>query len=82
MIARNVFLAVADSFGDLYCVTFADNTERHVRQFREHSAWWKRWAQSAEGRERLRAAGRYPCAPFRTIVEPYADGERPPSLGT
>lgn len=82
MIARNVFLAVADSFGDLYCVTFADNNPEQIAAFRRHAQWWRGYAQSAEGRERLRAAGRYPCAPFRTIVEPYADGERPPSLGT
>ena len=77
---RNVLLAVVDATGDLFCVTFADNTDRHVRQFRAHAAWWRRWVRSHEGRERMAKAGRYPCAPFRVVIEPYHDGERPPSL--
>ena len=78
---RNVLLAIAHATGDLFCVTFADNTERHVAEFRRHAAWWKGWVGTRDGRERMRRAGKYPCAPFRTVVEPYDDGERPPSLG-
>ena len=73
--------AIADACGDLYCVTFADHTDENVARFQHHAAWWKRYAQSHEGRTALRKRGKYPAAPFRTIVEPYSDGERPPSLG-
>lgn len=80
MSGGGVLLAVADACGDLFCVTFADDTPEHVESFRRHARWWIRYAQSPDGRAALAKRGKYPAAPFRTIVEPYASGERPPSL--
>lgn len=80
MSGGGVLLAVADACGDLFCVTFADHTPEHVQSFRAHARWWIRYAQSTDGRAALRRRRKYPAAPFRVIVEPYAEGECPPSL--
>lgn len=79
---RNVLLAVADATGDLFCVTFADNTDEQVAQFRRHAAWWQRYVRTRAGRKAYQGTARGgPAFPCRVVVEPYDDGERPPSLG-
>jgi hypothetical protein len=78
---RNVLLAIADATGDLYCVTFAENTPEQVAAPRRHAAWWQRWARTAAAREAFRRNHRGgPCFPCRVVVEPYDDGETPAAL--
>lgn len=77
----NVLLAIADATGDLFCVTFAENTDEQIAAHRRHAAWWQRYVRTAAGREAYRKTARGgPCFPCRLVVEPYDDGERPPSL--
>lgn len=83
MSKRNVLLAIADATGDLFCVTFADNTPEHIAAHRKHAAWWLRYVRTAAGRAAYQRTARGgPAFPCHVIVEPYDDGEKPPSLGS
>ena len=68
---NNVRMFVRDAVGELFCYTVADNKPEPIASFRKHAAWFKRYAGSHEGRAALAKRGKYPCAPFQTIVEPY-----------
>lgn len=77
----NVLLAVVDATGDLFCVTFAKNTDAHVAAHRKHAAWWLGYVRTAAGRKAYNATTRGgPCFPCRVVVEPYDDGETPSAL--